>query len=274
VAVSTTLSSDQLAAIKHRGSHLQIIACAGSGKTEVMARRVAALIEEKVAPASIIAFTFTERASASLKLRIHKRIADSMGAAFLDRLGPMFIGTIHSYCLRMLQEHVPHYGNRYKPFGSTATVDFVTKRPVTPTQNSHINLVVQHSDWEAEAAHKLEESKAVRFYARNDHVGLTVPYDLYGLSHSYEPDFLVRLINDLTVVLEIKGYEVHEMQKTQHKHNAARRWVEAVNNLGDFGRWDFLVCRDVAVLPTALEKLAEETGVGIRSAANSRIVSN
>jgi hypothetical protein len=45
------LSPDQLAAIKHRGTHLQIIACAGSGKTEVMARRVTALIEEGVVPA-------------------------------------------------------------------------------------------------------------------------------------------------------------------------------------------------------------------------------
>ena len=88
------LSPDQLAAIKHRGTHLQIIACAGSGKTEVMARRVTALIEEGITPAAIIAFTFTERAAASLKLRIHKRIADSMGAGFLDRLGPMFVDTI------------------------------------------------------------------------------------------------------------------------------------------------------------------------------------
>ena len=44
-----TLSGDQIAAIGHRGSHLQIIACVGSGKTEVMARRVAALIDEGTA---------------------------------------------------------------------------------------------------------------------------------------------------------------------------------------------------------------------------------
>ena len=34
-----------------------------------------------------------------------------MGLGFLDRLGPMFVGTIHSYCLQMLQTHVPRYGN-------------------------------------------------------------------------------------------------------------------------------------------------------------------
>jgi len=74
--------------------------------------------------------------------------------------------------------------------------------------------------------------------------------------------FLFKARAEIALVegLEIKGYEVHEIEKTQHKHNAARRWVEAVNNLavvnpGDFGRWDFLVCRDVAALPGALEDL-------------------
>src|SRR5262245_30293569 len=68
------LSDQQTQAIGHRGTHLRIVACAGSGKTEVMARRVAGLIGEGVAPASIVAFTFTERAAASLRNRIHKRI--------------------------------------------------------------------------------------------------------------------------------------------------------------------------------------------------------
>ncbi|MEI7731770.1 MAG: hypothetical protein WCO56_19515 [Verrucomicrobiota bacterium] len=145
--------------------------------------------------------------------------------------------------------------NRYRPFGTTAGVDFVTKRPVTPTQNSHINLVVQHSDWEAQAATVMEQCPAVHYYARNDHLGLTVPYDFYGISHTYEPDFLVRLKNGLTVMLEIKGYEVHELEKTNHKHNAARRWVDAVNNLKEFGPWHFLVCREVQSLPSSLQTL-------------------
>ncbi|PWT83861.1 MAG: ATP-dependent DNA helicase [Acidobacteria bacterium] len=105
------LSDQQAQAIEHRGTHLRIVACAGSGKTEVMARRVAGLIGEGAAPASIVAFTFTERAAASLRNRIHKRIAEVHGVPFLDRLGPLFIGTIHAYCLRMLRDHVPHYGN-------------------------------------------------------------------------------------------------------------------------------------------------------------------
>ena len=90
---------------------MQVIACAGSGKTESIARRVAALIDEGEEPASIVAFTFTERVASELKDRIVRRVAEAKGEAFRDRLGPMFVGTIHAYCFRILQDHVPKFGN-------------------------------------------------------------------------------------------------------------------------------------------------------------------
>ena len=43
---------------------MQIIASAGSGKTEVVSQRVADLLAEGVRPDAIVAFTFTERAAA------------------------------------------------------------------------------------------------------------------------------------------------------------------------------------------------------------------
>ena len=105
------LSPSQLRAVQHRGSDLQLVACAGSGKTETVAQRVAALIDEDVSPDAIVAFTFTERAALELKHRILKRVKERKGAPFLDRLGPMYIGTIHGYCFRLLQDYVPKYGN-------------------------------------------------------------------------------------------------------------------------------------------------------------------
>ena len=106
-----TLSPEQERVVNHRGGHLQVIACAGAGKTEAISRRVSSLILEGAEPNQIVAFTFTERAAQSLKTRITKRIAEAKGPAFLDRLGPMYVGTIHAYCLKMLQDHVPEYGN-------------------------------------------------------------------------------------------------------------------------------------------------------------------
>jgi len=103
------LTGDALAAVRHRGTHLQIIASAGSGKTEVVAQRVADLMATGVDPAGIIAFTFTERAADELKARISARVEERMGPESLDRLGAAFVGTIHAYCFRFLQQHVPRY---------------------------------------------------------------------------------------------------------------------------------------------------------------------
>lgn len=149
--------------------------------------------------------------------------------------------------------------NRYRPVGSTAGVDFPTTRPVTPAKKSHINLVVQHSDWEAQAAVILDSIEVVESYARNDHLGLAIPYEYFGIDHSYEPDFLVRLKNKLNLLLEIKGYEVHNKDQTAQKHTAARKWTTAVNNLGDFGRWDLVVCRDMEDLAPCIAAMANSS---------------
>ena len=88
---------------------MQIIASAGSGKTEVVSQRVADLLAEGVRPDAIVAFTFTERAAAELKERIEARVVTRLGYEALDRLNGLFVGTIHAYCFRLLQQHVPKY---------------------------------------------------------------------------------------------------------------------------------------------------------------------
>ncbi len=104
-----SLAGDAHRAVKHRGSHLQIIASAGSGKTEAVAQRVADLLADGVDPSAIVAFTFTERAAESLKSRVEQRVDARLGRDFLDRMNRCFIGTIHAYCFRLLQEHVPRF---------------------------------------------------------------------------------------------------------------------------------------------------------------------
>lgn len=103
------LTGAALDAVRHRGSHMQIIASAGSGKTEVVSQRVVDLLAEDIPPEAIVAFTFTERAAAELKDRIIDRVEGRLGRAALDRLNGLFVGTIHSYCFRLLQQHVPRY---------------------------------------------------------------------------------------------------------------------------------------------------------------------
>src|SRR5579885_2667611 len=103
------LTGTALAAVRHRGSHMQIIAAAGSGKTEVVSQRVVDLLAEGVPARGIVAFTFTERAAEELKNRITRRVEDRLGRSALDLLGGLFVGTIHAFCFRLLQQHVPRF---------------------------------------------------------------------------------------------------------------------------------------------------------------------
>lgn len=103
------LEGDSLAAVRHRGSHMQIIAAAGSGKTEVVSQRVVDLLATGVPSRGIVAFTFTERAAEELRNRITRRVEERLGRNALDLLGGLFVGTIHAYCFRLLQQHVPRF---------------------------------------------------------------------------------------------------------------------------------------------------------------------
>jgi ATP-dependent DNA helicase UvrD/PcrA len=103
------LAGSALDAVRHRGSHVQIIASAGSGKTEVVAQRVVDLLAEGVPPDTIVAFTFTERAADELKNRIVTRVASRLGPAMVDRLNGLSVGTIHAFCFRLLQQRVPRF---------------------------------------------------------------------------------------------------------------------------------------------------------------------
>ncbi|GAI29088.1 unnamed protein product, partial [marine sediment metagenome] len=88
--------------------NLQIIACAGSGKTDFVSTRIAFLVSEhQVKPENIVAFTFTERAAEELKFRIRSKIRQLVGHQ--PDIGDLYVGTIHSFCFELLKEFVPGY---------------------------------------------------------------------------------------------------------------------------------------------------------------------
>lgn len=149
--------------------------------------------------------------------------------------------------------------DRYSPIGTTSDVNFKTIRPCVETVASHINQVVMDTKiWEQTATEELERSAKdgiTKFYARNDNMDLEIPYDYEGHPHKYRPDFIVRLDvpnKDVTLVLEIKG---QEEDRTQAKHQAAQKWVDAVNNWGRLGHWCFHVCYDPRILCNQLKSI-------------------
>ncbi len=101
-----TYTASQQAAIDELSRPLQLIACAGSGKTQVISQRISHLLAQPgVTPANIIAFTFTEKAAAELSERVHSLVRAEHGE--VTGMAEMYIGTMHGYCLDLLQTYVP-----------------------------------------------------------------------------------------------------------------------------------------------------------------------
>ncbi|MBI5189937.1 MAG: ATP-dependent helicase [Nitrospirae bacterium] len=96
-------TTKQLEAIETIDNNLQIIACAGSGKTQVISQRIINILKTGVTPSNIIAFTYTEKAAAELQARIIKLCQEQLPG--LKGLAEMYVGTIHAWCLNVLQQH-------------------------------------------------------------------------------------------------------------------------------------------------------------------------
>jgi DNA helicase II / ATP-dependent DNA helicase PcrA len=96
--ILASLDDDQRGAASIVGGPLLIVAGPGSGKTRTLMHRIVHLISEcGVAPENCLAITFTRRAAAEMKERLHQ----SLGA----RAGAIAVHTFHSLGLTMLREH-------------------------------------------------------------------------------------------------------------------------------------------------------------------------
>lgn len=137
------------------------------------------------------------------------------------------------------------------PIGSTRNMrTWYTTKPNFPTVRSQISHVVGDSSWEGHAANVFETSPLVEAYAKNDHLGFQVYYLWNGARRRFIPDFLVRLTNGSTLVLEIKG---EDSEQNKAKRAALNAWVKGVNDKGGFGRW----CWDVAFEPAQVQDILD-----------------
>ena len=67
------LTTKQQEAVRIIDRDLEIVACAGAGKTRTITRRILNLIANGVKPEHIVAITFTKKAAAEMKGRIYKQ---------------------------------------------------------------------------------------------------------------------------------------------------------------------------------------------------------
>ena len=102
-----TLNDKQIEAVNHKDGPCLVLAGAGSGKTRVLTERIIKLIDDGVSPYNILAITFTNKAAKEMKDRVELKlgsVADSI-----------FIGTFHSFGLRVLREN-------YRSIGYTSNI--------------------------------------------------------------------------------------------------------------------------------------------------------
>ncbi|MCL5421539.1 MAG: UvrD-helicase domain-containing protein [Nitrospirae bacterium] len=101
-----SLNPQQREALLYTEGPLLVLACAGSGKTKVIAHKFAHLVKaKKFSPDSILTLTFTNKAANEMKERIISLSGKDVAGSW--------IGTFHSQCNRLLRREIRVLG--YKP---------------------------------------------------------------------------------------------------------------------------------------------------------------
>jgi DNA helicase-2/ATP-dependent DNA helicase PcrA len=98
------LTDAQRLAVAHTTGPMLILAGPGSGKTTVVAQRIAAMVHRGVPPRSMLALTFTNKAAGEMR----QRVIDRCGEEAMVR--GMTVATFHSFCARFLRRHADRAG--------------------------------------------------------------------------------------------------------------------------------------------------------------------
>ena len=96
-----------------------VVAGAGSGKTRVLVYRIAYLLENGIAPESIIAITFTNKAAGEMR----SRVAELIGPTADE----IWVSTFHSACVRILRREAPRlgYANSFSIYDSSDSLRLI-----------------------------------------------------------------------------------------------------------------------------------------------------
>jgi DNA helicase II / ATP-dependent DNA helicase PcrA len=100
VSSALDLNPAQSEAVHHRDGPLLVLAGPGSGKTRVITRRIAHLIESGVWASRILAITFTNKAASEMQSRVERLLPGNR----------VWVSTFHRLCSRLLRRFAPSVG--------------------------------------------------------------------------------------------------------------------------------------------------------------------
>src|SRR5437899_1637162 len=104
------LNPQQRLAVQTIQGPVLILAGAGTGKTRVITCRIAYLIEQGIAPGTILAVTFTNKAAREMKERVRKLIPRRKAPEGEKAAEGPTICTFHSLGARLLRQHIEQFG--------------------------------------------------------------------------------------------------------------------------------------------------------------------
>lgn len=241
------LTPSQRKATEIIDQNLQIIACAGSGKTQVVSERIINILKmESVEPKNIVAFTYTEKAAAELKNRVLKLAREQLGS--IEGMAELYIGTIHAWCMHYLQEYVFGY-QKYSVLNDVRLKLFVDQRN-RKMGMSDLPVIVQGQERSlkrfSETGTFLETLSIARECEIKD--GKELPQCVRDVIHKFEGELDKHAYFDFTMILTrfLSELTENEVTRSRIKENIKylivdeyqdvnyiqERIIEELNNLG------------------------------------------
>jgi superfamily I DNA/RNA helicase len=226
------LNPPQREAVTYPGGPLLILAGAGSGKTRVLAHRIAYLLAAEMAqPHEVLAITFTNKAAEEMRERV--------GLLVGRRLRAMWVMTFHSACARMLRAHADRLGyTRQFTIYDQADSRRLIKRcldelGIDPKRFTPAAIGAQISD----AKNKLRDAdayaKLVGSYFEQTTADVFRAYEreLHRMNAMDFDDLLVRAVDLLTLFDEVReryaeGFRHVLVDEYQDTNRAQYRWLQ------------------------------------------------